>query len=161
MEEANGWAEWLEQTALAATIRRELYFYPLLEILHILGIVGLVGGAFLFDLRLLGYGRRLPVQRLAAFVLPWSRRGLALVVPTGLLLFITNASTLAEDPTFWLKLVLIGVAGLNAMLFHRTVFRTADHWDQDVPVPHAARLVAAASILLWTAVIVCGRLLAY
>jgi hypothetical protein len=158
---ATDWTEWLEQTALATTIRQELYFYPVLEILHILGIVGLVGGAFLFDLRLLGYGRNLPVQRLAEHVLPWSRRGLALVIPSGLLLFITNASILTEDPTFWLKLILIGVAGLNALVFHQTVFRTANHWNQEVPVPQAARLAAAASILLWTAVIVCGRLLAY
>ena len=161
MEEATGWTEWLEQTALATTIRQELYFYPVLEIIHILGIVGLAGGAFLFDLRLLGYGRDLPVQRLAEHVLPWSRRGLALVVPSGLLLFLTNASTLAEDPTFWLKLILIGVAGLNALLFHRTTFRTVAYWNQQVPVPTAAKLTAAASLLLWTAVIVCGRLLAY
>jgi hypothetical protein len=159
VEEASGWAEWLEQTPLAATIRQELYFYPVLEILHILGIVALAGAAFLFDLRLLGYGRDLPVQRLAEHLLPWSHRGLLLVIPTGLLLFITNASTLAEDPTFWLKLILIGVAGLNALLFHRTVYRTADHWNQEAPI--AARLAAAASIVLWAAVIVCGRLLAY
>jgi hypothetical protein len=161
VEEPTGWAEWLEQTALATTIRQELYFYPVLEILHILGIVGLAGGAFFFDFRLLGYGKDLPVQQLAKHLLPWSRRALFLIIPTGLLLFITNATALAEDPTFWLKLILIGVAGLNALVFHRTLFRTADHWSREVPAPLPAKMAAAASILLWTAVIVCGRLLAY
>jgi hypothetical protein len=157
----NAWAEWLEQTTLAGTIRQELYFYPLLEILHILGIVMLVGGAFLFDLRLLGYGRNLPVQKLSEHLLPWSRRGLALVVPTGLLLFISNASALAENPTFWLKIILIGIAGLNALLFHRTTLSTVSHWDEQLPAPLAAKMSAAASVLLWIAVITCGRFLAY
>jgi len=52
-----------------------------MEIVHITGIAVLVGAAFLFDLRLLGFSKNLPVSGLAKHLLPWSQRGLWLIVP--------------------------------------------------------------------------------
>ncbi|WP_128544593.1 DUF6644 family protein [Larkinella soli] len=151
---------WLEKTAWAVAIRQSDWLYPWLEIIHILGIVLLVGTALLFDLRLLGYARPLPVTGLARYLLPWSRRGLALVIPTGLLLFTTNAVELGRNPTFWLKMSLLVIAGLNVAVFHRRTFRSVSAWP-DHPTPLAARLAAVCSILVWVALIACGRLLAY
>ncbi|WP_343855056.1 DUF6644 family protein [Algoriphagus jejuensis] len=135
--------------------------YPALEIVHILGIVVLVGSAFLFDLRLLGLSTNLPLVRLSEFLLSWSRRGLILVVPSGLLLFITNARTLGLDPTFWLKIVLLIVTGLNALVFHRLFFKGKIEPGESPQLPLQSKVHALASILLWIAVITCGRLLAY
>src|SRR4051794_2787360 len=115
--------EWLEKSSWAVGIRQSLYLYPVLEIIHILGIVMLVGAAFLFDLRLLGYSKSLPIPSLARHVLPWSQRGLILIIPSGLLLFITNAQSLGSDFTFWLKIALIGVAALNVWVFHRFIYK--------------------------------------
>lgn len=152
--------QWLEDTSLAVAIRRSAWLYPGLEIVHIAGIVLLVGPAFMFDLRLLGFAKNLPVSGLAHHLLSWSRRALLLVVPSGLLLFITNAVTLGNDPVFWTKILLILTAGLNALVFHRYTFR------KDVPgektiLPMGAKVAAIVSILVWLAVIACGRLLAY
>ncbi|MBD0286963.1 MAG: hypothetical protein ICV79_16270, partial [Flavisolibacter sp.] len=127
---------------------------------HITGIVLLVGPAFLFDLRLLGFSKNLPVVDLARHLLPWSRRGLVLVVPSGLLLFITNAATLGHDPLFWLKMVLLITAGLNALIFHRFTFRP-DAGSENTVLPMRAKAAAIVSIVVWLAVIACGRLLAY
>lgn len=63
----------LEDSALASAIRASSWLYPFLEIVHILGIVLLVGAAFLFDLRLLGFSQNLPVPDLARHLLPWSQ----------------------------------------------------------------------------------------
>lgn len=161
MPDAFRWADWLEQTSLAASIRQDLWLYPVLEIVHILGIVLLVGPAFMFDLRLLGWSKEIPVGRLADHLLPWSRWSLLLIFPSGLLLFITNASSLAQDVTFWLKLGLILLAGLNTLLFHRLVFTSVYRWNRAMPAPLPARVIAVSSIVLWTAIICCGRLLAY
>jgi hypothetical protein len=156
-----GWLDRLETTWLAETLRREPLLYPLLEVVHILGFVVLVGAAVMFDLRLLGLSRRLPVTELARHVLPWARRGLAVAVPSGMLLFLTQATQLGRSPVFGLKLTLLALAGLNAALFHRGVFRSPGSWDVEVTAPRAARVAAILSLLLWTGVITCGRLLAY
>jgi hypothetical protein len=138
----------LENSALAVGIRQSLWLYPMLEITHLLGIVMLVGGAFFFDLFLLGFAKNLSLPELSAYLLPISRKGLLLVIPSGILLFITNAETLAMDTTFWLKMALLILAGLNALVFHRL---------QLLPV----KLTAVVSIVAWIAIITCGRLLAY
>lgn len=135
--------------------------YPALEIVHILGIVLLVGSAFLFDLLLLGFSKNLPLAGMSHYLLPWSRRGLILIIPSGLLLFITNAETLGNDPTFWLKMVLLAVAGLNALVFHKLGSR--GKLDSNTPPnpPLHYKIQALVSIAVWIAVISCGRLLAY
>jgi hypothetical protein len=155
------WMQWLENTSLSATIRQSLWLYPGLEIIHIIGITLLVGAAFMFDLRLLGFSAYLPVVGLADHLLPWSRRGLALVIPSGLLLFITNALALSTDPTFWVKMALLLLAGMNVAIFHRVTFRSSATWNERVATPQSAKIAAGASIILWIAVIVFGRLLAY
>jgi hypothetical protein len=155
------WMQWLENTALSVTIRQSLWLYPGLEIIHITGITLLAGAAFMFDLRLLGFSNSLPVTGLASHLLPWSRRGLALVIPSGVLLFITNALALSTDPTFWVKMVLLFLAGINVAFFHKVTFRSPDAWNDKATTPTAARLAALASIVLWITIIACGRLLAY
>jgi hypothetical protein len=151
---------WLENSSWAVSIRQSLWLYPALEIVHIVGIVILVGAALMFDLRLLGFSRNLPIVLLARHLLPWSRRGLCLIIPSGILLFITNAETLGADPTFQLKMILLIMAALNVLVFHRFIFR--NHSDLEVPNdPPLIKISAIISIIVWVAIIACGRLLAY
>ncbi|HEX6098927.1 MAG TPA: DUF6644 family protein [Thermoanaerobaculia bacterium] len=156
------WFRWLEATPLAARVREAAWLFPAIETVHIIGFVALAGAAFLFDLRLLGLSRSLRVTALARHALPWARRSLVLlVVPTGLLLFATQATELANSGVFRLKLALIAAAGINALVFHRRTMRTVDRWDYDARTPVAAKVAGGASLVLWTAVITCGRFLAY
>lgn len=161
MQSYHQWLEWLEKSEWAAGIRQSLWLYPALEIVHILGIVLLVGSAFLFDLRLLGFSRALPLTALSKHLLPWSQRGLLLIVPSGILLFITNAQALGVDPVFWTKIALIAVAALNVFVFHRLVYGPFKRRGASGDLPGMARLCAGISIVVWIAVVACGRLLAY
>jgi hypothetical protein len=155
------WLVWLETTGLAVAMRQWLWLYPIVEILHIIGLSVLVGSAALFDLRLLGLSRSIRVTALAAHLLSWARRSLILIVPTGLMMFTAHATEMATNPAFQLKLVLLVTAGVNAAAFHAGVFRTAGAWDVEVPTPPAAKVSAMLSLFLWAGVITCGRLLAY
>jgi hypothetical protein len=155
------WMQWIENSSVASSIRQSIWVYPGIETVHIIGIVLLVGPAFMFDLRLLGFSARLPVTDLAHYLLPWSRLGLALVIPSGILLFITNATVLIVDPTFWLKMLLLVIAGFNVVLFHSVTFRSVHSWNKETLTPKTARLAAICSIIVWLAIITCGRLLAY
>jgi hypothetical protein len=155
------WLVALETSGFAQAMRHWLWLYPVVEILHILGFVLLVGAAVMFDLRLLGISSGIPVSQLARHLLPWSRVGLGLVAPSGLAMFSAHATEWIENPAFWVKLSLIALAGLNAWAFHRSTFRSVSTWDRHVPAPAAARVSALASLALWVGVVSCGRLLAY
>ncbi len=150
----------LETSALGEAMRQWLWLYPAVEVVHIAGIGLLFGSIAVLDLRLLGFSRSMPVRRLAGHVLPWTAASFALIVPSGLMMFTAHATEFVQSGVFVLKMLLIMAAGLNAALFHTTVFRGSAAWDTAAP-PGAARGFAAVSLLLWIAVIACGRLLAY
>jgi hypothetical protein len=155
------WFRWLESTGLAVTMRESAWLYPIVETVHIIGFVVVVGAAAMFDLRLLGASRRLPVTDAARHFLPWSRLGLLGVVPSGLMLFMSNATTLSINPAFRLKLVLLAAAGANALMFHLWPFKTVTAWNREVSAPAGAKLSALVSLALWASIITCGRFIAY
>jgi hypothetical protein len=152
---------WLASTPLSAAMRDSAWLYPIVEIVHIFGFAVLVGGVALFDLRVFGFARTLPVLALGRHLLPWSLASLLLVVPAGLLMFSSQPREFLANPVFLLKLSLIAIAGLNALAFHLGVYRSVNSWNTVTPAPPLARLQALLSLLLWIAIICCGRLLAY
>ncbi len=153
--------QWLESSNLAVYVRQSQLLYPIIEIIHILGFIFLVGSAFLFDFRLLGFSKKIPVLDLAKHLLPWSRRSLLLVFPSGIILFITQAKSLGTNYVFGVKLILITLAFANAGYFHNVTLKSVDQWNQLRPTPLTAKAAGLISLLLWTGVITCGRFLAY
>lgn len=155
----------IEASALGQAMRQWLWLYPGVEIVHIVGIALLFGSIAVLDLRLLGLSRDIPARRLARHVLPWTAASFLLIVPSGLAMFVAHATEFIQSGVFVLKMCLILAAGLNAALFHTITFRTSDVWDakemRALPPPPSARLAGALSLVLWTSVIACGRLLAY
>ncbi|MFU2325831.1 DUF6644 family protein [Pseudomonas sp. NFX98] len=156
-----GWMDWLNDSSLGAAMRGDLWLYPLVEVVHILGFAILVGSVVMFDLRVLGVSRTIQVTALARHLLPWSVAALLLIVPAGLMMFSAHPHDFASNDIFILKLSLIATAGLNAVLFHVGVYRSVTSWNTDAPAPGVAKLQALVSIVIWVSVILCGRLLAY
>jgi hypothetical protein len=155
----------LEASGLGVAMRQWLWLYPSVEIVHIAGIGLLFGSIAVLDLRLLGFSRSIPAKTLARHVLPWTIGSFALIVPSGFLMFSAHATEFIESEVFLLKLLLIMAGAVNAAIFHTTVFKSADVWDSEemrrLPPPPSVRAFAAVSLVLWLAVIACGRLLAY
>jgi hypothetical protein len=142
------WPVWLESTPLAEAMRQWLWLYPIVKIIHILGLVVLVGGAALFDLKLLGFFPSLPLQGLACDILPWAQWSLLAIIPSGLLMFIAHATEMASKPAFQVKLLLLAAAGLNALVFHKRLFPTLGACDRGVPLPRSAKIHAVVSLSL-------------
>lgn len=143
----------VEASALAEAIRRSLWAYPLLETIHIASIGVLLGTLLLLELRIFGLGREIAVVALARLAVRTALAAFAAAATSGSLLFISAASEMAAHPAFRVKLVLILIAGGNALVFHaRGGLRGNDA---------LARLQAAASLLLWLSVLAAGRLIAY
>jgi Family of unknown function (DUF6644) len=150
----------LAASPLAVALRGSGALHAAVASVHLVGVALLVGSIAVFDLRLLGLSRALPVRRLAAHLLPWSAASFLLIVPSGLLLFLARAEELIGSPLFAFKMMLIMAAGVNAAVFHAGVFRRVAAWDADAPPPWQARAAAALSLLIWVSVIACGRTLA-
>lgn len=153
--------QWLENSPLPVAVRQWTWGYPILEVIHIVGFAVLFGSVVLFDLRLLGISTILRVTDLAKHLLPWAYTGFAIAALSGTLLFTVEATQLAANPAFQLKLVLLIGAGMNAVLFHQRIYRSVRLWNQGVRPPVSTRIAALISLILWTAVITCGRLIAY
>jgi hypothetical protein len=151
----------LEEGGVGAAMRDSLWLFPLVETVHIIGFSILVGSLVAFDLRLLGVSKRLSVRLLARHLLPWSLAALLLIVPTGVMMFASEATDLVDNAAFVVKMVLLMLAATNAAAFHLGVFRNAALWDQNAPSPTGAKLHAVASLLIWVSVITCGRMIAY
>ena len=157
----DSWLDWLNDSALGAAMRGDLWLYPMVEVVHILGFSVLFGAVLMFDLRVLGLSKNIEVTALARHLLTWSIAALLLVVPAGLMMFSAHPHDFASNGVFILKLCLIAAAGINAVLFHVGVYRSVDRWNTAVAAPGIAKIQALFSIALWVTVILCGRLLAY
>ena len=150
----------LEASAFGAAMRDSAWLFATVKATHLAGIATLVTSIGVLDLRLLGLRRAVPVRQLAGRVLPWTAASFLLIVPSGLAMFVANASELIASPVFALKICLIMLAGANAGIFHAGVFRGAAKWNVNVMPPLAARAAAGVSLALWVSVIACGLLLA-
>jgi len=151
----------LQEGSFASAMRDSMWLYPLVETIHIFGFAILVGAIVMFDLRVIGVSKRISVRLLARHLLPWSLAALLLIVPTGSLMFASDAVELVGNRAFVTKMLLLMLALANAAAFHLGPYRNAEQWDQDATAPLGARLHALASILIWAGVITCGRMIAY
>jgi hypothetical protein len=146
----------LEQLPAIAALRGSVLAYPLVNALHLVGVALLFGAIVPLDLRLAGWRRdTIPVDRLARVLLPVAVAGLLIAACAGLLLFATDARAYAASPLFRAKILLIGVALLNAL-----GLRAID-WRGAVASAWPMRVAGAASLLLWLGVLVLGRLVGY
>ena len=158
---ANTWLDWLDASPVGSAMRSDLWLYPLVEVVHIIGFSVLVGSVVMFDLRVLGLSREIAVTALARHLLRFALAALLLIVPAGLMMFSAHPHDFVSNNVFLLKLGLIGIAGINAAMFHLGVYSSVPEWDTAVAAPGAAKFQAVLSIGLWISVICCGRLLAY
>lgn len=149
-------AERVAATPFAEWAASSPYAYPAANTVHVLALVLLLGGIGLVDLRLIGAFRSLPLQPLAAALVPIAATGVLILAASGSILFAADAESVARKDVFQLKLILIAIALANVVLF-RLLYGKA---PADPP-PTGARLLALASILLWTSVAIAGRLIAY
>ncbi|MDX1563645.1 MAG: DUF6644 family protein [Gammaproteobacteria bacterium] len=151
---------WLETTAIANAIRTSIWLYPALETAHYIGLAMLVGGIMLIDLRLLGLAKSLPLRSMIGLV-PWVWAGFIVNALSGTAIFIYGATNFGTSTPFHVKLVLIALAGINAMIFTFAAARSGSTWIESGQVPVAIKAVATASFVLWLGVVTTGRWMAY
>jgi len=154
--------QWLDQTAVGSTIRQSLWLFPAIETVHLLGMAALVGTITVLDLRLLGWA--MPQRRVSEVtvrLLPWAWLGFGVQVVTGVLLFSSEAVKIYGNPAFRLKMLLLLLAGIQALLFQTVVSRKLPTWDDRPALPVMAKVMGMISILLWLAIVTAGRFIGF
>lgn len=153
--------QWLHDSPAAAIMRNSSATFTVINSIHALGIVLVAGTILLVDLRLLGLGlRKEPVTDVVSRIVPLTLSGFAMMALTGLLMFFPEAVRYYKSPAFRIKLVLLALLGLNALIFHLTVYRDAPKWEFG-RVPVRARIAGLLSLMLWIGVIAAGRSIPY
>jgi uncharacterized membrane protein len=146
----------------ASGVKESSWQFPVIESVHSLALSVMLWPAAILDLRLLDLVmRRRPVSQVAAQFLPWTWTGFIVMVLSGVVLFWSEAVKCYNSPFFRVKVILLAVAGINAFIFHFTVFRDAAQWDQNAATPWRAKLAGGFSLAVWIGVVAMGRALAY
>jgi hypothetical protein len=149
----------LEQSAFSTWLHESpsIWAYPTILTLHTIGLAVLVGANTVLDLRLLGFAQRLPLEGLAgSFRIMWI--GFWVNAVSGVMLFVADATTKGSTKLFMGKLALVAVGVVLIALTRRQVFGdTPDH----PRITPRAKLLAVTSLLVWSAAITAGRLMAY
>ena len=160
-EPTNIW-ESIEYSSLGITIAESTWMFPTLETLHVIALVTVLGMIAIVDLRLIGVAsRQLAVTKLSRDTLPWVWGAFALAAASGLLLFVSKATSYVANPYFLWKMAMLALAGLNMMYFHLTPWRAVDHWELDPSVPAAAKVAGWLSLIFWLAVVFFGRAIGF
>lgn len=151
---------------LAEWMRVSRWGYAGVNTLHVIGLSLLFGAIVPLDLRLLGLWRgRVPLAGLARALVPVAAGGLALALVTGALLFLSAPADYASAPLFLAKIGLVLLGAGSALVTHRAAAKGAadgDTADRLAQLSSARlRLAGALSLILWTAALVCGRMLAF
>ena len=155
---------WLVRTLKSinpvASIMHSTWGWPAAESIHFIGLSLLVGTIALFDLRLLGMAKRIPIAALHRLI-PWGLVGYGINVVSGAAFLMTEPDQYIYNPSFQFKVLFIMLAGVNALMFYKTSWGRATA-DNAVPdAPRAAKVAAVISLSVWISVIVCGRLLTF
>lgn len=150
--------DWLGDTSLAGAVRENEMLFPWTESIHVLALTLVVGSIAIVDLRLLGIASRgRPITKLMRDVLPITWIAFLGAMLTGLMLFISQTNVYMGNWYFKAKMVLLMAAGINVLVFHTVTARSAAQWDVVGTVPTGAKAAGAASLALWTLIVICGR----
>ncbi len=151
---------WIEGSALNLWILNTQWVWPVMEILHFIGLSLLLGSLLIVDLRLIGCFRKINIQAVQT-LLPLAVSGFLINLVTGIVFFLGDPMRYVINVGFQLKMVLIGLAGLNTLWFIKTIRPSTTQWAPNRAPSGSARATGLISLALWFGVLLLGRLIPY
>jgi hypothetical protein len=150
----------LESTVLSEFVRQSTWMWPVCESIHFMGMSLLIGTVGMFDLRLLGFARSIPIPALHRLI-PLGVAGFVLNAATGLCFLTATPDQYLFNRAFHVKAVCILLAGFNVLFFYGRVFQRLQHLGPGARTPLPARIVGGVSLCAWIGVMSAGRLLTF
>ncbi len=157
-----GYFELVGALESSVALRESLNAYPIMLTSHVIGMCMFAGLIMMMDVRLAGIGNfNSSVTQVQRQLFPWQMLGFAVSIVTGLLLLYSDPMRFYTNFYFWLKNLLLVLAGLNMWYFHATIYQSVSRWDNDRTPPFGARMAGLMSLVFWAFIIVVGRMIAY
>jgi hypothetical protein len=151
---------WLKATTISKLVVGLFWVWPLCETLHFVGLALLLGAAGLFDARLMGLLRQVPIEAVMRMRI-WAAVGIAINLVTGTLFFVGAPDQYIENPAWWAKLAFLLVAMVNVAVFETRQGRTLLTLPPGADTPLSWKLAGAVSLGSWVAVLYFGRMLPF
>ncbi len=158
----SSFCDWLENTPLSLVIQSVSWIIPLVQSIHIMAVTVIVGSVLSVDMKLLGVvGRGSPISGATRRFLPWVWVALVVLLLTGAALTAAEPRRELLNNVFRLKMVLILLICAVTGAFQVTVSRNASAWGDTPSNQRQARLLAIGTLMIWAAIIFCGRWIGY
>jgi hypothetical protein len=149
---------WLSALPLAGAIRTTGWMFPAIETVHVIASSLVFGLALAMDLRLLNVThRKMAAGRLVSGLAPAAVISFVVAGVSGALMFLADSDAYYHNTYFRIKVCLIGLAGLNMLVFHWVTGRDMSSWPAGGSPPVKARWAAGISCVIWTLVVFLGR----
>ena len=152
---------WLQSSALGMFMRGSgPWTYPVVNVIHVLGVATLFGAVLILDLRLLGVWRRAPLAPITAAAAPVAMAGFTVAAASGVCLLAANALEYEDNPFLLVKFSAIGLGLVNAVAVRRTAAWRA-HATRDLSGSEARRLalLGGVSLVSWLTADAAGRMI--
>jgi len=150
----------VEGTAINAWVLDSTWVWPVMEILHFMGLSLLLGSLLVIDLRLAGFFRQINIAATHR-LLPFTFAGFGINLVTGFLFLMGDPARYTANIGFRWKMVLVLVAGLNALWFWIRINPVMKTWEPHADTPFVAKVIAWVSLCTWFGVLLLGRLIPY
>jgi hypothetical protein len=149
---------WIEKTAPAHYIRESKWIFSVAEVFHLFGLTLLLGTVLILALRLFGFVlQKKDVAAIRRELMPLSVGGLTLVLLTGTILFISEATKCWGNIAFRYKMLFLFLA----LLFQFTGLQKITRASEYRFTPMVRKMTALVSIFLWFGVAIAGRAIAF
>jgi uncharacterized membrane protein len=162
LAEVARFSDWLSLTPVSMFLQTVEWIIPMVQSVHILAVAIVMSSVIMVDLRLLGLtGRGQTLSSLSRRFLPWVWWALLALLITGVVLITAEPRRDLLNPVFQAKMALLAAAMIVTVAFQTVVRRNMAAWDAAPERRPGAWILASSSLLLWTAIVGCGRWIAY
>lgn len=134
------------------------WVWPTLESAHFVGMTIWFGVLLLANLRLMGWFTRIPYPALHR-LLPWALLGFGVNEVSGMMFYIATPKGYTTNVVFYWKLIFLLIAAAD--LLYLTVWPQAWRTEAGVPTHTRERVIGAAALASFVAVMYCGRMLPF
>jgi len=156
---ALGMSEW----PLTQWVVVHFWAIPIMQIIHILAIAGSFSAVLMLNMRIFGFAGHATLaetSRRYTEVLWWS---LLFVIASGVAMLFGDTVRNLLNAIFWIKMILVVTAVVSSLAFTKSLSRrtAGANGVQGEVVGGGTKAAAFFLVILWIAIIFCGRWIAY
>ena len=149
--------KWLNTTSLSQFMQGSTYTFPLVEVVHLIGITMFLGAVIAVCLRLLGLGIKQPASTIHEGLATWTTISFAIVVITGILMIIAEPIKLSNNSMWGYKVAVLAIG----FVLHFAGYLMIVKPGRAEASPGLAKAIAVAILAAWFISGIGGRFIGF